>query len=153
MVPPHQLLLEEYVPIAWTQRVEFTTDPPPALRRRWMNLGKPSVEEVVEHLVRLTTEIGRDLEGVYAWNNGFIGDLRQTYQHLQFKLLQQRDQEVQPVSDALSGYSEVPIFLNVENPQSCPWVWASAEELVLDIEVHCLFGILHASEAMTFLSV
>ena len=138
VVSPNQLLLREHTPIAWTQRAEFATEPPPALSSQWTTLGKPNVAEVVEHLVWLTTELAPDMEGA---DNDLLGDLRMTY-----KYLQEPEQSFETVSHALSRYSEIPIFLNVENPHAHPWVWASAKDLVLDVEVCSSLGNLRASE-------
>jgi len=127
VVSPSQLLLRKHIPVAWTCRAAFDIEPSPALCNTWTDLGKPDITEVVEHLVKLSTEVADSVENVYSWRNDFLSDLRKTYKYLQ-------EANADTVKEALYGYEAAPIFLNVKDSQSHPWVWDSVKTLVLDVD-------------------
>lgn len=129
VVSPSQLALQGLDRIVWTQRALFEMEPPITLRNRWPSLGRPSIGEVVQHLVALAIKISPHVQYIYAHNNAFIQDLRETYDYLRDHVEDSEDVRI-----ALSDHFFTPMFLNVEHPKQ-QWTWTSAENLVLDIDV------------------
>ncbi|KAG8973569.1 hypothetical protein FRC05_008637 [Tulasnella sp. 425] len=120
VVSPDELYLDENAAILWTQRAPFASPPTPALSRVYPELGRPTAEHVVQHLVKLTNAVAtkntksnnllQDIQGIYDW-------------------LKRNQREAQWL---LRSVSSCPIWLNIDSEDD-PWVWRAAHQLVFDL--------------------
>ncbi|KAF9064336.1 hypothetical protein BDP27DRAFT_1426006 [Rhodocollybia butyracea] len=123
VVSLNELFLDEYQSIIWTQRAQFSIQPTRNLIAVYPEVGVPTAQEVVAHLVVLATEVARD----HPHDRTLVRDLKATYTWLQDHRMDAKWE--------LQEYQDLPIFLNVENMASYlePWQWRSANELVLNL--------------------
>ncbi|KXN81917.1 hypothetical protein AN958_03415 [Leucoagaricus sp. SymC.cos] len=124
VVAPAQLLRSDLMPVAWTQRVLFSTEPHQRLRMVYPGLGVPTAEEVVNHLKVLAVRVACD----HSRNSTVIQHLEKTYQWL--------NDNADAAAPFLRRCAEksIPIFLNVDNPRDSAetWVWKPANDILLD---------------------
>ncbi|KAJ6618898.1 hypothetical protein B0H10DRAFT_2028426 [Mycena sp. CBHHK59/15] len=120
IVSPSQLLRREYEQVAWTQRALFREEPGQILSALNSSLGVPSAQEVVQHLAVLALKVAPK----HPRNRTLLQQLRATYQWL--------NQNHQTARQFL--LEQGALFLNVVNPDTDPWEWRSAEELIFNIE-------------------
>ncbi|KAF9032342.1 hypothetical protein BDP27DRAFT_1436014 [Rhodocollybia butyracea] len=123
VVSLNELFLDEHQSIIWTQRAQFSIQPTRNLIAVYPEVGVPTAQEVVAHLVVLATEVARD----HPHDRTLVRDLKATYTWLQDHRMDAKWE--------LQEYQDLPIFLNVENMASYlePWQWRSANELVLNL--------------------
>ncbi|KAF9076230.1 hypothetical protein BDP27DRAFT_1314095 [Rhodocollybia butyracea] len=138
IVPPLALIDERYQPIAWTQRARFEVPPSANLQAVNRYIGVPTAAEVVQHLFVLATRVAKD----HPHNSTVANHLQETYKWLY--------ENADEAAAALELHRNNPIFLNVVNIRSCtePWVWRSANELVLGP----VFDYTHTFKVETFLA-
>ncbi|KAF7297128.1 BTB domain-containing protein [Mycena indigotica] len=121
IVAPDQVLLADNEAIAWTQRAILLVSPDERLLRANPSFGQPTPREVVEHLRVLALRIAKDFTSdVYV-----LSDLEATYKWL--------DDHQDEVEDEIIEFHDEPLFLNVDDPKSDPWVWHSADEMFFNI--------------------
>ncbi|KAG8928980.1 hypothetical protein FRC02_006144 [Tulasnella sp. 418] len=118
-----QLVLSEYSPIAWTQRACFTEEPTADLRFVFGELGQPSVEEVVNHLVSLSMISRADRPNAPM----LLSHLKATY-----RWLNERSEEARPY---LASRLHEPLFVNHESndPDLTTCLWHSAQTMWLNV--------------------
>ena len=140
VVSPNQVALRKELPVVWTQRAGFITEPSRFLITHMPSFGKPTAEEVVSdsnqifdryltlmfqvaHLVVLATEIAP----VHPSDRHLLGYVKATYKWLSNDL-----EEVEPY---LQSQSHLALWLNVQDPESTdePWTWRAADQLVFDM--------------------
>ncbi|KXN87239.1 Sacsin [Leucoagaricus sp. SymC.cos] len=126
VVAPNQVVRVEFIPIAWTQRVLFSTEPHQRVRMVYPELGVPTAEEVVKHLEVLAVHVARD----HPHNPTLIQHLEKTY-----RWLNDHAESAAPYLRQLTEKS-IRIFLNVNNPRDATetWVWKPAKGIILDTE-------------------
>ncbi|KAG8923167.1 hypothetical protein FRC02_011322 [Tulasnella sp. 418] len=116
-----QLLLDDLYPVAWTQRTFFAEEPTEDLRAVFARIGRPSAEEVVDHLSALVAaaqenpstfeEIQNDLEETYNWLNEHSKEAKQ--------YLLRRSRES--------------LFLNQDTLDTDTYAWHSAQNMWLNL--------------------
>jgi hypothetical protein len=140
ILSPGKIVLANYEAICWSQRGRVEHQPNPALCGTYRNLGKPTGKEVasihvffidfnshsgfykqVKHLVILA-----ELSQKHGRCSALLSDLKVTYKWL--------NENIDKIHfDIKNVYSEA-IFLNVDDPDSDPWVWHSVSTLVKDLQ-------------------
>ncbi|TFK63721.1 hypothetical protein BDN72DRAFT_963728 [Pluteus cervinus] len=122
VISPSQIVSRQYERVAWTQRGLL---PPTVglgdLPTVHPQFGVPCPSDVVNHLRFLALRIAPD----HPWNRTLITDLEATY-----KWLNENQQEAREFLLTSEG---VPLFLNVNDPQSDDWNWYSAQQLMLGV--------------------
>ncbi|KAG8927361.1 hypothetical protein FRC01_007588, partial [Tulasnella sp. 417] len=120
IVSPDELSLDKYASLCWTQLATFAASPTEALQCLYPELGQPTGQHVVEHLVTLATAVSDEklksdtlfyeVEDIYDW-------------------LKQNPRKVQW---ALQRLSTTPIWLNIDS-KGDSWKWKYASQLVFDL--------------------
>ncbi|KAG8909094.1 hypothetical protein FRC01_007133 [Tulasnella sp. 417] len=120
VVSPDEVSLDEYASLLWTLRAPFDVAPTAALKRVYPEIGRPTAEHVIQHLINLSSYISthelqsetlfQDLQHIYEW-------------------LRRNQTEAQQYLDLASPH---PIWLNVDSVDS-PWIWCTADRLVFDL--------------------
>ncbi|KAJ7736786.1 hypothetical protein DFH07DRAFT_842830 [Mycena maculata] len=121
IVSPQQVLLVENEAIAWTQRAVVLYPPEGRVLLANPLFGQPTAQEVVEHLRVLALQVAKD----YTADIYLLQDLEATYKWL--------DDHQDEVEDGIIEYHDEPLFLNVDDPRSDPWVWHAADEMFFNI--------------------
>ncbi|KAJ7629420.1 hypothetical protein DFH06DRAFT_1338309 [Mycena polygramma] len=121
IVSPQQVLLIENEAVAWTQRAVLLYPPEERILLANPRFGKPTPQEVVEHLRVLALQVAKD----YTSDVYLLSDLESTYRWL--------DDNQDEVEDIIVEYHDEPIFLNVDDPKTDPWLWHSADEMFFNI--------------------
>ncbi|KAK7018615.1 BTB domain-containing protein [Favolaschia claudopus] len=121
IVSPEQVLLLENEAVAWTQRAVLLHPPEERLLVANRSFGQPTPKEVVEHLRVLTLRVAKD----YTSDIYLLSDLEATYGWL--------DDHQDEVADIMIDFHDEPLFLNVDDPKSDPWLFHSADELFFNI--------------------
>ncbi|KAF7320872.1 BTB domain-containing protein [Mycena chlorophos] len=121
IVSPDQVVLPEHESVAWTQRAVLSVTPDERLLHAHMTFGQPTVKEVVAHLRVLALKVAKDFTSdIYV-----LADLQATYKYL--------DDFQDEAEDIISVYHDEPLFLNVEDPKTDPWVFHCADEMFFNI--------------------
>ncbi|KAJ7280333.1 hypothetical protein C8J57DRAFT_1175059 [Mycena rebaudengoi] len=118
---PAQLLLAANEAIAWTQRAVVLYPPGERVRLANPDFGQPTPQEVVDHLRVLCSQVAKDLPS----DPYCLSDLLETYKWL--------DDHQDVVEDIIVNYHSEPLFLNVDDPATEPWLWHSADEMFFNI--------------------
>ncbi|KAJ6589057.1 hypothetical protein B0H19DRAFT_1367527 [Mycena capillaripes] len=121
IVSPEQVLLIEHEAVAWTQRAVLRYPPEERLLLANPRFGQPTVREVVEHLRVLALQVAKD----YTSDIYLLSDPELTYRWL--------DDRQDVVEDIIVEYHDQPLFLNVDDPKTDPWLWHSADEMFFNI--------------------
>ncbi|KAJ7673472.1 hypothetical protein B0H17DRAFT_1083119 [Mycena rosella] len=121
IVSPEKVLLVENEAIAWTQRAVLRYPPQERLLLANPSFGKPTPTEVVEHLRVLALQVAKD----YTSDIYLLSDLEATYRWL--------DDHQDEVEDVIIEFHDQPLFLNVPDPKTDPWLWHSADEMFFNI--------------------
>ncbi|KAJ6602456.1 hypothetical protein DFH09DRAFT_968836 [Mycena vulgaris] len=121
IVSPEQVLLADNEAIAWTQRAVVLYSPAERVLLANPSFGQPTPREVVEHLRVLALQIAKD----YTSDIYLLSDLEATYRWL--------DDHQDEVEDVIIEFHDQPLFLNVSDPRSDPWLWHSADEMFFNI--------------------
>ncbi|KAF8828428.1 hypothetical protein HHX47_DHR4000917 [Lentinula edodes] len=123
VLSPRELLRREYQSVAWTQRTRFLIEPSQNLIAVYPDIGVPTAQDVVAHLVILATRISQD----HPHDRGLIRDLKATYTWLQ-------DHQY-TAGEELRKHQHERIFLNVDDIDSYfeNWQWRSSQELILNL--------------------
>ncbi|KAJ3929794.1 MAG: hypothetical protein NXY57DRAFT_1015101 [Lentinula lateritia] len=123
VLSPRELLRREYQSVAWTQRTRFLIEPSQNLIAVYPDIGVPTAQDVVAHLVILATRISQD----HPHDRGLIRDLKATYTWLQ-------DHQY-AAGEELRKHQHERIFLNVDDIDSYfeNWQWRSSQELILNL--------------------
>ena len=137
ILSPSKIALADYEAICWSQRGSVEPQPNPTLRGTYRNLGKPTGKEVastillfvaigshlflkkVKHL-RALTELGKK----HDRHPALLSDLKATYKWL--------NENAEKSLAVIKNENQKPVFFNVDNPDSDPWVWHSASTLIND---------------------
>ncbi|KAJ7578054.1 hypothetical protein C8J56DRAFT_1031317 [Mycena floridula] len=122
VLPPSQMLRNEYESVAWTQRGLFSTIPSRQLLSEHSTLGVPEVYEVVAHLRVLALEIAPDRSP--RRNMSLLEDLEATYGWLADKA---------PAIIAQHLDTSEAVFLNVDDPKTDEWEWSGISNLWFNI--------------------
>ncbi|KAJ7685634.1 hypothetical protein DFH06DRAFT_1075187 [Mycena polygramma] len=122
IVAPSQILRRKDERIAWTQRALCQEEPTGGLLALNESLGIPTVVEVVRHLQILAVKVAPEHPG----NRTLLQQIRETYAWLNRNEADARIYLLQHTNEAL--------FLNVDNPDSEPWEWRTAEQLLFDVQ-------------------
>ncbi|KAJ7633013.1 hypothetical protein FB45DRAFT_520874 [Roridomyces roridus] len=120
IVTPGQILQSKFEAVAWSQRALFRDTPTANLLALNSTLGVPTVAEVVEHLKVLALKVAPE----HPRNRSLLHQLRSTYDWLQNN--KEAAKVYLRVSDAL--------FLNVDDPESDPWEWRPAGQLLFNAQ-------------------
>ncbi|KAJ7641407.1 hypothetical protein FB45DRAFT_900138 [Roridomyces roridus] len=121
IVSPDQVLLIENEAIAWTQRAVLLYPPEGRVLVANPTFGEPTPREVVEHLRVLALQVAKDYTSdVYVQQ-----DLEATYRWL--------DDRQDVVEEILIEFHDEPLFLNVNDPRTDPWLWHCADEMFFNI--------------------
>ncbi|KAJ7262754.1 hypothetical protein B0H12DRAFT_1104316 [Mycena haematopus] len=121
IVSPEQVLLLENEAVAWTQRAVSMYPPEERLLLANPRFGQPTPQEVVEHLRVLVLQVAKD----YTSDIYLLSDLEATYAWL--------DEHQHEVEDSMIEFHDEPLFLNVDDPKTDPWLFHSADELFFNI--------------------
>ncbi|KAJ6510488.1 hypothetical protein C8R45DRAFT_1088650 [Mycena sanguinolenta] len=121
IVSPDQVLLLENEAVAWTQRAVLLYPPEERVLVAHPTLGQPRPQEVIEHLRVLTLQVAKD----YTSDIYLLSDLEATYAWL--------DEHQHELEDAMIEFHDEPLFLNVDDPKTDPWLFNSADELFFNI--------------------
>lgn len=125
IVSPSKLIRAEFIPIAWSQRAIYSTEPHQRLIMAYPGLSTPTAEEVVNHLAVLATSVAQK----HSRNPSLIRHLEQTYQWLNDHA---KDAQFYLQLSAADGAA---LFLNVDDPTNTAeeWNWKRADHILLDI--------------------
>ncbi|KAF7311321.1 hypothetical protein MKEN_01033800 [Mycena kentingensis (nom. inval.)] len=123
IVSPSEVVLDEYEPVAWSQRALMAATPSAELTSLNKRLGVPTAKEVVDHLAVLALRVAPE----HPNNRTLIQQLRATYKWLDDNKLESRN--------FLLLRAAEPLFLNVDDPVLDSWQgqWKSSEQLEFDI--------------------
>ncbi|KAJ6617959.1 hypothetical protein B0H10DRAFT_1947944 [Mycena sp. CBHHK59/15] len=121
IVSPAQVLLVEHEAIAWTQRAVVLYPPDERVLLANPRFGTPTPKEVVAHLRVLSSQVAKD----YISDIYLLSDLEATYRWL--------DDHQDQVEDIIIEFHDEPLFLNVNDPKTDPWLWHSADEMFFNI--------------------
>ncbi|KAJ7475161.1 hypothetical protein B0H11DRAFT_2034382 [Mycena galericulata] len=121
IVSPEEVLLAKNEAIAWTQRAVLAYPPEERVLLANPRFGQPTAQEVVEHLRVLALLVAKD----YASDIYLLQDLEATYQWL--------DDHQDEVEDVIVECHDQPLFLNVDDPKTDPWLWHCADEMFFNI--------------------
>ncbi|KAJ7119509.1 hypothetical protein C8R44DRAFT_176382 [Mycena epipterygia] len=121
IVSPEQVLLLENEAIAWTQRAVVLYSPEERVLLANKTFGQPTPQEVVKHLRVLALEVAKD----YTSDIYLLSDLEATYRWL--------DDHQDEVEDFIIDHHDQPLFLNVDDPKTDPWLFHTADEMFFNI--------------------
>ncbi|KAJ7471857.1 hypothetical protein FB451DRAFT_1251196 [Mycena latifolia] len=121
IVSPEKVLLVDNEAIAWTQRAVVRYPPQERLLLANPSFGQPTPQEVVAHLRVLALQVAKD----YTSDIYLLSDLEATYKWL--------DDHQDEVEDVIIEFHDQPLFLNVADPRTDPWLWHSADEMFFNI--------------------
>ncbi|KAF9446296.1 hypothetical protein P691DRAFT_673937 [Macrolepiota fuliginosa MF-IS2] len=127
VVSPNQLVRREFLPIAWSQRALYVTQPHQRVLMTYPSLSIPTVEDVVDHLVVLATKVARDFDQVGSCRIVLLEHLEETYRWL--------NGHAKEAERHLRRYSDLALFLNDGFPPSenaREWNWKKADNILLD---------------------
>ncbi|KAH8924544.1 hypothetical protein BT69DRAFT_1349404 [Atractiella rhizophila] len=117
---PEELMLDSYQTIAWTQRNLFQTEPSTNLRQRYPDLGCPSLIEVLQHLVVLTSILAPCIFSSTA-RTDLMKDIFACYDYL--------EENVDEAREYLDSITDQAVFLNVDSTDD-EWTFVKGTELV-----------------------
>ena len=136
LVAPMDILRPDLESVAWTQRALFLIPPSERLLIADLQLGVPSITQVVSpgHQTRRESTINemkqvehlRILASMSADNPRVLTDLTETYAWLDAR-------KDDPNLDYIKKYKDECIFLNVDNPRLDRWTWHCAHNMFFNI--------------------
>ncbi|KAG8963295.1 hypothetical protein FRC03_003175 [Tulasnella sp. 419] len=116
-----QLLLDDLYPVVWTQRTFFAEEPTEDLQAVFVKIGRPSAEEVVDHLSALATAAQDNPSAFGEIRN----DIKETYKWL--------DEHSKEAEQALLRRSRESLFLNQDTLDTDTYAWHPAENIWLNL--------------------
>ncbi|KAG8937653.1 hypothetical protein FRC00_002981 [Tulasnella sp. 408] len=121
VVSPDDLSLSEYSSISWSQLGSFERPPDRPIQNLYPEIGIPSVEHVVQHLVVLATNIA-PTHGQSPW---LVKSIKEVYDWLQ----NNKEKAQKP----LAALSAKPIWLNADEVESGTGTWCAASQLKFEL--------------------
>ncbi|KAF9445202.1 hypothetical protein P691DRAFT_676124 [Macrolepiota fuliginosa MF-IS2] len=123
LVALRDIVRQEYVSIAWSQRAVPRRALTEQLKRADPGLGCPSVGEVINHLRVLVFQVVPD----HPNDPAVLSDLVATYRYL--------NEKAEESATDLADLREEALFLNVDNPREAGvnWVWEAPANLSFDV--------------------
>ncbi|KAG8947694.1 hypothetical protein FRC04_010538 [Tulasnella sp. 424] len=115
-----ELCAPEREAVVWTQRARFSTSPTPHLKAIYPNVGEPTPDDVVRHLVSLVNNVAPK----HHQSSTVLSNIRSVYGWLK--------NNKEEVKTRLGALSKQPLWLNI-NSILDEWTWRSADELVFDL--------------------
>ncbi|KAG8947691.1 hypothetical protein FRC04_010535 [Tulasnella sp. 424] len=117
VVSPNDLCAPGHDLVVWTQRARFVAFPSPHLTAVYPLIGKPTMIDVLKHLVYLIADVSPNRPQSYI----LLDDIEKVYDWLM------RNAEGQ-----LKSLAKHRLWLNVDSAQD-EWTWCAADELVFGL--------------------
>ncbi|KAF6756618.1 hypothetical protein DFP72DRAFT_893244 [Ephemerocybe angulata] len=120
VVSPREVVRDKEYAVSWTQRAALAEQPRTdvdTILLVFPEFGRPTGEEVVAHL-RALVQLPR--------SPIILHDLKETYKWLN------TPENLKLIKSTLAQLGDVPIFLNVDDPDRDEWTWCAANQLALE---------------------